>query len=270
MHAACRAGDVQKVRELLRAEPKLANDAAGLGRFPLHEAVAGKHADVVVVLIDAGAEIDVRTTLELSPRRGLTPLHMAVINGDRAIVTVLLNAKSDINALGSKTWASAEYTPLHYASARQDVVLIQSLLSRDADVLTVGSNHRTALHSALMDAPAVAKDLAVRRQTIMLLDAAVAVNQAESASGWTALHEAAERNWLGVANDLLRFGADASLKDKLGMTPRQVALRLGHTQIANRLQQAERAAPARAPATRPTTAPTASPTASPTTQPASE
>jgi len=199
---------------------------------------------------------------------------MAVINGDRAIVTVLLNAKADINALGSKTWSSAEYTPLHYASARQDVVLIQSLLSRDADVLTVGSDHRTALHSVLMDAPAVAKDPAVRRQTIMLLDAGVGVNQAESASGWTALHEAAERNWLGVTNDLLRFGADASLKDKLGMTPRQVALRLGHTQIANRLQQAERAGPARAPATRPTTAPTASPTAaptaSPTTQPASE
>jgi len=121
-----------------------------------------------------------------------------------------------------------------------------------------------------MDAPAVAKDPAVRRQTIMLLDAGVGVNQAESASDWTALHEAAERNWLGVTNDLLRFGADASLKDKLGMTSREVALRLGHTQIANRLQQAERAGPARAPATRPTTAPTAAPTASPTTQPASE
>jgi len=67
-------------------------DAHGTGWMtgtPLHSAVSGRHTDVVGVLLEAGANPDVRQS------GGWTPLHSAAHNGDVASVRLLLDAGAD-------------------------------------------------------------------------------------------------------------------------------------------------------------------------------
>lgn len=63
------------------------------GERPLHMAVALGHAEMVKILLDAGADPNAKGgTAEHSP------LHAAVQNGNVEIVALLLNAGADPNA----------------------------------------------------------------------------------------------------------------------------------------------------------------------------
>ncbi len=57
IHAAAQAADLQRVRELLDADPTLLNRGDRAGGTPLHRAVAGSASDVVKFLLDRGADI---------------------------------------------------------------------------------------------------------------------------------------------------------------------------------------------------------------------
>jgi ankyrin repeat protein len=117
-------GDVDRLTELLEAEASLMNDYAGDGFTALHfaaffgrpdaaslliergaevdafgrgwmtgtaihSAVSRKHADLVAILLEAGANPNVRQSA------GWTPLHAAAMNGDLASVDLLLAAGAD-------------------------------------------------------------------------------------------------------------------------------------------------------------------------------
>lgn len=71
---------------------------------PLHSAVAGRHADVVRVLLDAGAQVDV------CQQGGWTPLHAAAQNGDIQSVELLLAAGANAEAFNN-----AQHTPADLA-----------------------------------------------------------------------------------------------------------------------------------------------------------
>src|SRR5262245_61069057 len=95
IHDAAREGDVAKVKELLRADPRLANavdDTLGIGYTPLHWAAERGHKDVVEVLLTAGADISAKNG------HGGTPLHTAVWNANEDVSKLLLSrgAKLDI------------------------------------------------------------------------------------------------------------------------------------------------------------------------------
>jgi ankyrin repeat protein len=59
---------------------------------PLHAAAAGRHADVAMLLIDAGAEVNGKQS------HGWTPLHSAAANGDGDLVDRLVAAGADSTA----------------------------------------------------------------------------------------------------------------------------------------------------------------------------
>jgi uncharacterized protein len=56
---------------------------------PLHAAAAGRHNDIAVLLIDAGAEVNAKQS------HGWTPLHSAAANGDGELVERLVAAGAD-------------------------------------------------------------------------------------------------------------------------------------------------------------------------------
>src|SRR5262245_10002653 len=93
IHRATGRGDLSKVSELLDCNPDLIHDRNELNNGPLHEACWSKHADVVGLLIERGADVNVRGDF------GQTPLHYAVRDGGPEcgpIVSRLLDAGADI------------------------------------------------------------------------------------------------------------------------------------------------------------------------------
>ncbi len=74
------------------------------GRTPLFAAVTGGQVEVAKILINAGVNIDSRTS------EGYSPLFMAVEKGDMEMVNLLLEAGADVNAEIVSGW-----TPLDCA-----------------------------------------------------------------------------------------------------------------------------------------------------------
>jgi len=92
LHNAAVKGDVATVRSLLErgADPNTV-DNAGWG--PLHEVSITGRADIVELLLDAGANPCLHATTE-----NLTPLHDAVTNGHLEVMRLLVSRGADINA----------------------------------------------------------------------------------------------------------------------------------------------------------------------------
>lgn len=86
-------GDIDRVRELCREDPSLANRVSEVVTYyacsgtPLRNAAAGGHTGIVRLLLEHGADPNL-------PEEGIAPrghaLHSAVVNGHREIVKLLL------------------------------------------------------------------------------------------------------------------------------------------------------------------------------------
>ncbi len=93
------------------------------GQPLLYKAAKAGHADIVVLLLDRGAEIDAKTKAT-----GRTALSQAAFSGHLDVVELLLARGADIHARNL-----FEFTPLHDAAinGRKDVVVY--LLAHGAD-----------------------------------------------------------------------------------------------------------------------------------------
>lgn len=176
----------------------------------IHLAVAKGHFNVVLTLLENGADISIADS------SGQTPLHIAVVNQHHDELKLLLERGGDVNALDTH-----QCTPLHMAakignmditsslldyganlSARDDTGFtaflhavdqgqhrtVQMLLNRGADVndCTADDMGSTALHLASMKSQ--------RADTIDILLERGAAIFAQDACGWTALYRAVEAN----------------------------------------------------------------------------
>lgn len=63
----------------------------GFNVFPIHSAAAGSYNDIAALLIEAGANINVRQ------QAGATPLHSAAQNGNLDLIILLLENGADVN-----------------------------------------------------------------------------------------------------------------------------------------------------------------------------
>ncbi|MHB8207215.1 ankyrin repeat domain-containing protein [Mucilaginibacter sp.] len=63
----------------------------GYNVYPIHSAAAGNHTDIAALLIEAGANINVRQ------QAGVTPIHSAAQNGNLELLILLLENNADIN-----------------------------------------------------------------------------------------------------------------------------------------------------------------------------
>jgi len=88
-HAAAQAGDIETLIEIVDKLGHLVNAKDENGWTPLHEGVRGGHTKVIEVLVEKGADINIRT----GHGRGESPLHIAKqMHGINHPVTMLLSA----------------------------------------------------------------------------------------------------------------------------------------------------------------------------------
>ena len=82
---AVRRGDASTVADLLRSRPELAQVAGEHGKTGLHWAAETNQADVARILLDAGADMDAKTSWDASP------LEWAATMGSGRVADLLLS-----------------------------------------------------------------------------------------------------------------------------------------------------------------------------------
>ena len=88
-------GQSDVVQELLDSGIDPNKDAGPEGEYPLHLAALKGNKEIVQILLDNGAKIDLRAT----NKDEATPLHWAAFFGQKDMVSLLIEAGAPINAL---------------------------------------------------------------------------------------------------------------------------------------------------------------------------
>ena len=161
---AATQGDVAKVKEMLQADPSLAQsrDANGLS-IVLKTTYYGRR-DVVEVLLASGVQLNifeaaatgqtdrVRTLIEQDPALvnsyspdGFAPLSLAAFFGHPETVDVLLAGGAEVSAPSGETM---KLTPLASALATGHNQIARTLIEHSADVNAKGDQDVTPLHTA--------------------------------------------------------------------------------------------------------------------------
>ena len=121
--AAMRA-DTTTVKKLLSGKVNINARVFMNGASPLYGAAYKGHLDTVKLLVENGADMDVRMY------RGFTPLMGALINGQYNVVKYLVSKNASVNAADCRG-----ETPLMYAaSTPSGKEIVELLISKGADV----------------------------------------------------------------------------------------------------------------------------------------
>jgi ankyrin repeat protein len=83
--------EVARYLVLKGADVNLPSDN-GFNVFPLHSAAAGNYTDIARMLIENGAQVNIKQ------QAGVTPLHSAAQNGNLELLILLLEHGADVNA----------------------------------------------------------------------------------------------------------------------------------------------------------------------------
>ena len=240
---AVKQKDAAAVRALLQKRVDV-NAPEGDGATALHWAAYADEAELVTLLLAAGAKADVANDLQI------TPLHLAASNGNATIITALLQK-------GANPHATSEtgVTPLMEAARSGSVDAVRALVSRGANVNAKETNRdQTALmwatsrgHAAvvkllLQHGADVHARSRVRPLTVMLDQGprrTVKTSRQDAkqidAGGSTALLFAAQVGDAASAKLLLDAGANVNDTAADGRSALVLATFAGHTSAARLL-----------------------------------
>ena len=136
LHVAALRGHSGIVRLLLAKPDTQINRQAAIGFTPLCLASQMGHAEVVQILLNAGADKEVTTT------GGCAPLYVASRDGHAEVVQILLDAGADKEA------AQSGLPSLYIASQNNHAEVVQNLLDAGADIEASASGGLTSLRIA--------------------------------------------------------------------------------------------------------------------------
>jgi ankyrin repeat protein len=189
------------------------------GPTALHYACmrADKNAEVVELIIDAGADINAKCYSDKAD--GWTPLYFACLNENTRAVEMLIAQKAKINPI-----SDLGNTPMHYATNAE---IAQILIDNHANIHFKNKEGYSPLHNAVKEGHSdVAKLLIEKRAYVTTIN-----NQ-----GTTLLHEAAVTNQKEMVELLIAQGVNINAKDRAGMTPARAAEKAGHHEMAEFLR----------------------------------
>jgi serine/threonine-protein phosphatase 6 regulatory ankyrin repeat subunit B len=182
------------------------------GSTALHLAASEGHAEVVSFLLSMGAVID---TVDVDTR---TPLMSASVNGHVGVVRVLMEVmgKDELEETDGD-----EITALHLAADQGHEEVVRVLLDKGAQTSCTDVEGMTPLMDGVSGGHLGVVKVFVQHREGRGLE------EVED-NGFTVLHLAAESGHVEVLRFLLVAGADLTMTDHHGRTPRALAEAKGH------------------------------------------
>jgi ankyrin repeat protein len=123
-------GRLERLAEILDADPAQANAFSADGFTPLHLACFSGGAGATALLVEQGAELETISRAEIAQVR---PLGTAAFSGDVESARVLLEAGADPNGAGG-----GGGTPLQAAQANRNETLVELLRAHGAEAGSAG------------------------------------------------------------------------------------------------------------------------------------
>ncbi|MFA5119028.1 MAG: ankyrin repeat domain-containing protein [Candidatus Omnitrophota bacterium] len=180
----------ETVKDLLASnKDKDVDEKMKHGRTVLHAASESGHLEIVKLLVDAGADMNI------SANSGMTPLHLAAKYGYPEVVKFFIGAGAAVNVR-----SNSGTTPLHLAAQSGHPEVVNLLISAGADLGEKDERGFTALILASMN------DRLEIVKPILESGDECAIN-AFDANGWTALMHARDKRCVEIAQLLEKRGA---------------------------------------------------------------
>jgi len=185
---AIKAGEFERVKAMVSAEPTLINARSRSGDSAILTAVYHRQKEIVNLLVARGANLSI---------------FEACAAGELELVERLLHesASGAVGAPGVNDYSTDGWTPLHLAAYFGHARIAELLIAHQADVAarSRGTNGNTPLHAALAGNHKFVAGL--------LIGHGADVN-APDAQGWRPLHLATANNNMEVIKTLIAQGAD--------------------------------------------------------------
>jgi ankyrin repeat protein len=218
--AACSSGFLGVVRTLLEHQEGQGLDSKDAeGRTALFKAAENGHEEVVVFLLSRGAQANI----ERRRWEGNTPLMAAYNDGFLGVVRVIIHHLMDEGLV-----VVGGTNALHIAVERGDEEIVGLLLACGADVsgaIRTVSSAKTALGIASEKGRLSVVKLLLEHLNGQRLDT-------RDGNGSTALHLACQNDTPEVVRALLVAGADPTIRNNFGQTPRAIAEQSRHSRCA--------------------------------------
>ncbi|KAF3703296.1 Ankyrin repeat and SOCS box protein 2 [Channa argus] len=215
IHQAAWFGQDTCVNVMLSAQPGMINKQTDRGETALLLAVTKDRLRCVQVLLEHGADPDIRNYDKE------TPLYRACERNNAATVAMLLN-----HGVGVNTHCIHGCTPLQEAVAQSNVEICEMLLK-------AGAKHNLTNMFGISPVFTAAQSGNLAPLRFLLRHGADMNSQA--ADGATALYEAAKNGHEDIVELLLSQNADANKPGKTGLLPLHIAAQRGSNTIVSML-----------------------------------
>jgi len=146
IHDAAEKGDLQRLSDLLSANPSLINTTDDMGCCPLRYAAMNGHERAVELLLKLGANVNTQDDVA-----GWTALHSAASEGYAETVKILLEHDAEVNVV---TVDEHHWTPTQLAAIQGHVLAVKLLLEHGADISVLDAEGCSLLQNAFSEAQA--------------------------------------------------------------------------------------------------------------------